>query len=56
MDMCTHVIAGEGHWHEELGSASESHIAADREHVEDHDHHIGKLQEETKRKGKDGKL
>ena len=28
---------GEGHWHEELGSQSESHVKADREEVHDHD-------------------
>lgn len=38
---------GEGHWHEELASSSESHIAADREDVHDHDDHMEKLQEET---------
>ncbi|PVI00831.1 hypothetical protein DM02DRAFT_526252 [Periconia macrospinosa] len=47
---------GEGHWHEELGSASESNVAADREQVTDHDSHISKLQQETKQKGEKGDL
>lgn len=40
---------GEGHWHEELASSSESNIGADREHgkVEDHDDHMSDLQEQT---------
>ncbi|KAF1962706.1 hypothetical protein CC80DRAFT_499046 [Byssothecium circinans] len=47
---------GEGHWHEELGSASESNVAADREKVSDHDSHMGKLQQETKEKGEKGEI
>jgi hypothetical protein len=49
---------GEGHWHEELASQGESNIAADREggKVEDHEGHMEKLQEETKRKGEKGEL
>ncbi|KAF2870394.1 hypothetical protein BDV95DRAFT_575717 [Massariosphaeria phaeospora] len=49
---------GEGHWHEELGSSSEGNVAADRQEVKggDHEEHIGKLQEETKRKGEEGEI
>ncbi|PSN75193.1 hypothetical protein BS50DRAFT_567900 [Corynespora cassiicola Philippines] len=47
---------GEGHWHESLSSQSESHIAADREQVDDHASHMSKLQEETKKKGEKGEL
>ena len=47
---------GEGHWHEELASSSESHVAADKENVQDHDSHISKLQQETKKKGEKGDL
>lgn len=50
------IAIGEGHWHEELGSASESHIAADRQDVKDHGDHISKLQQETKKKGEKGDL
>jgi hypothetical protein len=38
---------GKGHWHEELASSSESHIAADKENINDHDKHIDDLQKET---------
>lgn len=38
---------GKGHWHEELASQSESHVAADRENVDNHDKHIDDLQKET---------
>lgn len=38
---------GKGHWHEELASSSESHIAADKENINDHDQHINDLQKET---------
>lgn len=41
---------GEGHWHEELASQSESHISADREKVDDHDEHMEDLQKETAEK------
>jgi hypothetical protein len=47
---------GEGEWHESLASSSESHIAADKEHVNDHDDHMSKLQEETKKKGEKGEI
>ncbi|KAF2192982.1 hypothetical protein K469DRAFT_693065 [Zopfia rhizophila CBS 207.26] len=46
---------GEGHWHEELGSQSESHVKADREEVGDHGDHISKLQQQTKEKSEEGK-
>ncbi|KAK5724485.1 hypothetical protein LTR15_004530 [Elasticomyces elasticus] len=38
---------GEGHWHEDLASSSESHIAADKEKINDHDQHMEDLQKET---------
>ncbi|KAF2772350.1 hypothetical protein EJ03DRAFT_380752 [Teratosphaeria nubilosa] len=38
---------GKGHWHEELASQSESHLAADREEVHDHDEHMEDLQKQT---------
>ena len=40
---------GQGHWHEELASAGESAIAADKggEKVEDHGEHMEDLQKET---------
>ncbi|KAF2732489.1 hypothetical protein EJ04DRAFT_513854 [Polyplosphaeria fusca] len=47
---------GEGHWHEELASSSESHITADKDKVKDHDSHMSKLQEQTKKKGERGDL
>jgi hypothetical protein len=47
---------GEGEWHESLASSSESHIAADKDNVKDHDSHMNKLQEETKKKGEKGEL
>jgi hypothetical protein len=47
---------GEGEWHESLASSSESHIAADKDNVKDHDDHMSKLQEETKNKGEKGEL
>ena len=49
-------MTGKGQWHEELGSASESNVAADREEVSDHDSHMSKLQQETKKKGEKGEL
>ncbi|KAK5123637.1 hypothetical protein LTR85_002675 [Meristemomyces frigidus] len=41
---------GEGHWHEELASSSESHIKADRQQPEDKDAHIEELQQQTAEK------
>lgn len=41
---------GKGHWHEELASQSESHVAADREKVSDHKQHLSDLQKETAQK------
>lgn len=40
---------GKGHWHEELASAGEANIAADRgsEQVDDHGKHMEDLQKET---------
>lgn len=38
---------GEGHWHEELASAGESNVAADKEKVDNHDEHIEDLQKES---------
>jgi hypothetical protein len=47
---------GEGHWHEELASAGESNIKADKEHVEDHDEHIEDLQKQTEDAANNGKV
>jgi hypothetical protein len=47
---------GEGHWHEELASAGESNIKADKEHVEDHDKHIEDLQKQTEKKANKGEV
>ncbi|KAF2494854.1 hypothetical protein BU16DRAFT_527826 [Lophium mytilinum] len=47
---------GEGHWHEELGSQSESHVKADQQKVDDHDEHMEDLQKETAKKGEEGKI
>ncbi|KAF2676212.1 hypothetical protein K458DRAFT_424950 [Lentithecium fluviatile CBS 122367] len=47
---------GKGEWHESLASSSESHIAADKHDVKDHDSHMSKLQEETKKKGDNREL
>lgn len=47
---------GEGHWHEELASRGESNITADKEKVHDHESHMEKLQEQTKKKGERGDL
>ena len=44
---------GKGHWHEELASQSESHVAADRENVNDHSKHMEDLQKETAQKTQD---
>lgn len=41
------AAAGKGHWHEELASQSESHVAADRENVKDHRAHMEDLQKQT---------
>lgn len=38
---------GKGHWHEELASQSESHVAADRQNVGDHKQHMEDLQKQT---------
>ncbi|KXL43964.1 hypothetical protein M433DRAFT_68894 [Acidomyces richmondensis BFW] len=38
---------GKGEWHEELASASESSVAADREDVPDEDGHMKELQKKT---------
>jgi len=38
---------GKGHWHEGLASQAESHLAADKEEVHDHDEHMKDLQRET---------
>lgn len=38
---------GKGHWHEELASTSESHVAADKENIDDHGKHMEDLQKET---------
>lgn len=47
---------GKGRWREDLASHGESNIAADREKVEDHQSHMGKLQQETKEKGEKGEI
>jgi hypothetical protein len=47
---------GDGHWEEKLGSQSEANVTADNEHVQDHDDHMSKLQEETSKKGEEGKI
>lgn len=39
--------AGKGEWHESLASQSESHVAADRQGVKDHDKHMEELQQQT---------
>lgn len=41
---------GEGHWHEELASAGEANITADKDKVDDHDSHIEDLQKQTAEK------
>jgi len=38
---------GKGHWHEDLASAGESNIKADKEKVHDHDQHMEDLQKES---------
>ncbi|KAF2434169.1 hypothetical protein EJ08DRAFT_646620 [Tothia fuscella] len=47
---------GEGEWHESLASAGESNIAADKEHVKDHEDHIEDLQKETAKDAENGKI
>lgn len=47
---------GEGHWHEELASAGESNVKADKEKVEDHDEHIENLQKQTQDAANKGKV
>lgn len=49
---------GKGEWHEGLASQSESHVAAERENVNDHDQHMKELQQEGAKeaeKEKEGK-
>lgn len=41
---------GKAQWNEELASSSESHVAADKENVNNHDQHIQDLQKETAQK------
>ncbi|GAB7363417.1 hypothetical protein MBLNU230_g3694t1 [Neophaeotheca triangularis] len=41
---------GEGHWHEELASAGEAGVAADRQNVKDHEEHMEDLQKQTAQK------
>ena len=41
---------GKAEWNEELASSSESHVAADKENVNNHDQHIQDLQKETAQK------
>lgn len=38
---------GKGRWHEDLASAGEASITADRQNVHDHDEHMEDLQKET---------
>ena len=38
---------GKGQWNEELASSSESHVAADKQKVNDHQQHLSDLQKET---------
>jgi len=38
---------GKGQWREELASSSESHVAADKQQVNDHQQHMSDLQKET---------
>ena len=47
---------GKGRWREDLASAGESNIAADKQHVNDHDSHIKELQQEGKNKSEKGDL
>jgi hypothetical protein len=41
---------GKGQWNEELASSSESHVAADKQKVDDHAQHMSDLQKETAQK------
>jgi len=41
---------GKGQWNEELASSSESHVAADKQNVNDHQQHMSDLQKETAQK------
>jgi hypothetical protein len=41
---------GKGQWNEELASSSESHVAADKQKVDDHQQHMSDLQKETAQK------
>jgi hypothetical protein len=47
---------GKGQWNEELASSSESHVAADKQKVNDHQQHMSELQKETAKKGEKGDL
>lgn len=47
---------GKGRWREDLASAGESNIAADKEKVHDHDSHMKDLQKETAKKGESGDI
>jgi hypothetical protein len=47
---------GKGQWNEELASSSESHVAADKQMVNDHHQHMSDLQKETAKKGEKGQL
>lgn len=47
---------GKGEWHEELASAGESNVKADKHDVEDHDQHMEDLQKHTADKSEKGKL
>ena len=47
---------GKGQWREELASSSESHVAADKQKVNDHQQHMSELQKETAKKGEKGDL
>jgi hypothetical protein len=49
---------GEGHWHEELASAGESNVKADRDSgkVGDHGSHIEDLQKHTEKKAQKGEM
>jgi hypothetical protein len=47
---------GKGQWSEELASSSESHVAADKQKVNDHQQHMSDLQKETAEKGEKGQL
>jgi hypothetical protein len=40
-------------WHRDVASQSEEHVAAEKEHVQDHDSHMEKLQKETAQKSEE---